>query len=52
MDEDFMKLLENLDYIFKHFGMQQPSILFEFMEPVDFSAKVRPPQSATPIPPD
>ncbi|XP_022329135.2 cytochrome P450 2B2-like [Crassostrea virginica] len=39
-DEDFMKLLENLDYIFKHFGMQQPSILFEFMEPVDFSAKI------------
>lgn len=39
-DEDFLELLENLDYIFTHFGYQQPSIFFSFMEPVDFSAQV------------
>lgn len=39
-DEDFLELLENLDYIFTHFGYQQPSIFFSFMEPVDFSAQI------------
>ncbi|XP_061172755.1 cytochrome P450 2B4-like [Saccostrea echinata] len=38
-DKEFKELLENLDYIFKHFGYQQPSIFFPALESVDLSAQ-------------